>query len=128
MDVRSIFAAMQQHAELAAMPFLDFNLSPHCASQLKDNILQPQPHTISILVAPEVLPPSINTFLAVLATLSEDAVDVLWGITKDLIWTLPTLAQAVADEEEAFRCYGHAQGISMSNPPFIFAHANSTNS
>ncbi|KAG1762791.1 hypothetical protein EDD22DRAFT_846850 [Suillus occidentalis] len=34
MDVGSIFAAMQQHAELAAMPFLDFNLFLCCASQL----------------------------------------------------------------------------------------------
>ncbi|KAG1769694.1 WD40-repeat-containing domain protein [Suillus placidus] len=55
----------------------------------------PQPDTVSVVVAPEVLPPSINTFLTEKATLSEDAVDVLWGITKDLIWTLPTLAQAV---------------------------------
>ncbi|KAG1764681.1 hypothetical protein EV702DRAFT_105775 [Suillus placidus] len=86
---------MQWHTELAAMPFLDFNLFLRCASQLKDDILQPQPDTISVVVAPEVLPPSINTFLTEKATLSEDAVDVLWGITKDLIWTLPTLAQAV---------------------------------
>ncbi|KAG2336106.1 hypothetical protein BDR05DRAFT_993414 [Suillus weaverae] len=50
---------------------------------------------LSIFTGPEVLPPSINTFFAEQATLSEDAVDVLWGITKDLIWTLPTLAQAV---------------------------------
>jgi hypothetical protein len=33
-DVGSIFAAM---------PFLDFNLFLHCASQLKDDILQLQP-------------------------------------------------------------------------------------
>jgi hypothetical protein len=128
MDIGSIFAAMQQHAKLAAMPFLDFNLFLRCASQLKDDILQPQPHTISVLVAPEVLPPSINTFLAAQATLLEEAVDILWGITKDLIWALPTLAQAVADEEEAFRHYGHGQGISTSNSPSISLHDNSTNS
>ncbi|KAG1774471.1 hypothetical protein EV702DRAFT_1200277 [Suillus placidus] len=42
-DVGSIFAAMQRHTELAAMSFLDFNLFLRCASQLKDDILQPQP-------------------------------------------------------------------------------------
>jgi hypothetical protein len=41
MDAGSIFAAMQQHAELVAIPFLDFNLFLRCASQLKDDIVQP---------------------------------------------------------------------------------------
>lgn len=114
MDISSVFAAMQQHEQLAAMPFLDLMAFLRCASLLKDDILQPQPHTISVLIAPEILPPSINEFLAERFVISEDAVDVLWDILKDLVWILPTAGEAADDDEETFKLYGHKRGISKS--------------
>ncbi|KAG1812457.1 uncharacterized protein BJ212DRAFT_1483097 [Suillus subaureus] len=78
MDIGSVFAAMQQHEQLAAMPFLDLMAFLRCASLLKNNILQPQPHTVS------------------------DDVDVLWNILKDLVWMLPTAGEAADEEEETF--------------------------
>jgi hypothetical protein len=64
MDIGSVFTAMQQHEQLAAMSFLDLMAFLWCASLLKDDILQPQPRTVSVLIAPEILPPSVNEFLA----------------------------------------------------------------
>ncbi|KAG1890424.1 uncharacterized protein F5891DRAFT_1198229 [Suillus fuscotomentosus] len=77
MDITSLFAAMQQHDQLATMSFLNLTTFLRCTSLLKDDILQPQPHTVSVLVAPNILPPSINKFLAERVNISEDAVDVL---------------------------------------------------
>ncbi|KAG1880155.1 hypothetical protein F4604DRAFT_1922835 [Suillus subluteus] len=49
MDITSLFAAMQQHHQLATMPFLDLTTFLRCTSLLKDDIIQPQPHTVSVL-------------------------------------------------------------------------------
>jgi hypothetical protein len=64
MDISSVFAAMQQHEQLATMPFLDLTAFLWCTSLLKDDILQPQLHTVSVLIMPDILPPSVNEFLA----------------------------------------------------------------
>ncbi|KAG1799569.1 uncharacterized protein BJ212DRAFT_1248283, partial [Suillus subaureus] len=40
-------------------------------------------------IAPEVIPPSITTFFSQSFNISVDAVDCLWEIVKDLVWTLP---------------------------------------
>ncbi|KAG2152954.1 hypothetical protein DEU56DRAFT_850012, partial [Suillus clintonianus] len=117
MDIRSLFSAMQQHDQLAIMPFLDLTTFLRCASLLKDDILQSQPHTVSVLIAPDVLPPSVNEFLAERFAFSEDTVDVLWDIVKDLVWMLPTAGEAADEEEEIFRLYGHKRGISKSIIP-----------
>ncbi|KAG1741031.1 hypothetical protein EDD22DRAFT_959108 [Suillus occidentalis] len=98
MDISSVFAAMQQHEQLVTMPFLDVMAFLRCASLLKDDILQPQPHTVS------------------------DTVDVLWDILKDFVWMIPTAGEAAEEEEEeeeeeTFRLYGHKRGITPADNP-----------
>ncbi|KAG1760187.1 hypothetical protein EDD22DRAFT_902304 [Suillus occidentalis] len=85
MDVGSLFLAIRQHRELAAMSYINLGRFLRYASLLKDDIIQPQPHTISIMAAPDILPPSITSFLSVVA-ISPESVDALWDITKDLAW------------------------------------------
>ncbi|KAG1892818.1 hypothetical protein F4604DRAFT_1913513 [Suillus subluteus] len=63
------------------------------------------------MAAPDILPPSITNFLSDVVTISPESVDALWDITKDLAWVLPTVDEARADEETAFRLYGHQRGI-----------------
>ncbi|KAG1850679.1 hypothetical protein F4604DRAFT_1661024 [Suillus subluteus] len=111
MDVGSLFSAMRQHHELAAMSYIDLSRFLRYASLLKDDIIQPQPHTVSIMAAPDILPPSITNFLSDAVAISPESVDALWDITKDLAWVLPTVDEARADEETAFRLYGHQRGI-----------------
>ncbi|KIK37634.1 hypothetical protein CY34DRAFT_68925, partial [Suillus luteus UH-Slu-Lm8-n1] len=56
------------------------------ASLLKDDIIQPQLHTISIIAASDILPPSITSFLSYVITILSKFIDVLWDIMKDLAW------------------------------------------
>ncbi|KAG1873259.1 hypothetical protein C8R48DRAFT_593873, partial [Suillus tomentosus] len=78
---------------------------------LKDDILQPQPHTKPVTIAPEVIPPSITTFLSQSFNISVDTVDHLWEIMKDLVWTLLSAAEEQADEEASFKIHGHPLGL-----------------
>ncbi|KAG1739658.1 hypothetical protein EDB19DRAFT_1635636 [Suillus lakei] len=78
---------------------------------LKDNILQPQPHTKPITITPEVIPPLITTFLARSFNISVDMVDYLWEIVKDLVWTLPSAAEEQTEEEISFMIHGHPLGL-----------------
>ncbi|KAG2117880.1 uncharacterized protein F5147DRAFT_566783 [Suillus discolor] len=98
---------MQQHSELITMSYIDLGQFLRCASLLKDDIIQPQPYTVSITAAPDILPPSITNFLSDVVAISPKAVDALWDIMKDLAWVLPTADEARADEENMFRLYGH---------------------
>ncbi|KAG1766287.1 hypothetical protein EDD22DRAFT_878527 [Suillus occidentalis] len=86
MDVGSLFLAIRKHRELAAMSYIDLGRFLRYASLLKDDIIQPQPHTISIMAAPDILPPSITSFLPDVVAISPESVDALWDITKDLAW------------------------------------------
>ncbi|KIK91955.1 hypothetical protein PAXRUDRAFT_148350 [Paxillus rubicundulus Ve08.2h10] len=68
---------MQYHPKLTTMTYLNLHTFICCASHLKDDILQPQPHTVSVVIASAVLPPSITGFLAIIAGIS---VNPLWDI------------------------------------------------
>lgn len=94
------------------MPLLDLTRFMQRTHLLKDDILQPQPHTKPVTIAPEVIPPSITTFLARSFNLSVDAVDYLWEIVKDLVWALPSEAEEQAEEEISFMIHGHPLGLS----------------
>jgi len=111
-DISTLFAAVQHHDELADISLLDLTRFIRRAYLLKDDILQPQPHTEPVSIAPEVLPPSITTFLSRSFNISVDAVDCLWEIVKDLVWTLPSAAEEQADEEASFKTHGHPLGLS----------------
>lgn len=87
------------------MPRLDLTRFIRRTHLLKDVILQPQPH--------KVIPPSITTFLSRSFNISVDAVDYLWEIVKDLVWTLPGAAEEQA-EEISFMIHGHPLGLGGS--------------
>ncbi|KAG1892917.1 uncharacterized protein F5891DRAFT_1197022 [Suillus fuscotomentosus] len=111
--ISSLFAAIRHHDELADMSLLNLTHFIRRAHLLKDNILQPQPHTEPVTIAPEVIPPSITTFLSQSFNISVDAVDHLWEIMKDLVWTLPDAAEEQADEEASFKIHGHPLGLTV---------------
>ncbi|KAG2336491.1 hypothetical protein BDR05DRAFT_953321 [Suillus weaverae] len=94
------------------MSLLDLTHFIQCEHLLKDDIFQPQPHTEPVTIAPEVTLPSVTTFLSRSFNISVDAVDYLWKIVKDLVWTLPNAAEEQA-EEAAFMIHGHPLGLKM---------------
>ena len=107
MDVTTAsLGALGQHPELKALSYIEFARFLHCTSALKDDILQPQPHTISILTAPDVLPPIITEFLSDSFHVTHDAVDTLWDLVKDVVWELPTAAEEREAVEMMFRVNG----------------------
>ncbi|KIK35164.1 hypothetical protein CY34DRAFT_96614, partial [Suillus luteus UH-Slu-Lm8-n1] len=83
----------------------------HCTKILKEDILQPQPHHVSIFRAPPFLPASVTSFLAASLEMPPEAVGVLWSLVKDIVWELPSSTEASADDETAFRIYGHELGL-----------------
>jgi hypothetical protein len=111
-DISKLFASVQSHMLLAHLSFNNFVTFLCHAKILKEDILQPQPYNFSIFCAPDFLPQSIAAFLAASLDMLLDIVDVLWSFTKDIVWELPSSTEASADDEDAFRTYGHELGLS----------------
>ena len=112
MGISTLFSAIQQHNELERMSLLNLTRFVRRTHQLKDDILQPQPHNVPVTIAPDVLPPAIATFLSQSFSISSEAVDYLWEIVKDLAWTLPSAAEELVNDEAAFEIHGHELGLS----------------
>ncbi|KAG2751907.1 hypothetical protein P692DRAFT_20871831 [Suillus brevipes Sb2] len=110
-DISQLFASIREHPPLAHLSFNNFATFLRRASILKEDILQPQPYDVSIFCAPNVLPPSVTCFLVASLDMPPDVVDVLWSFTKDIVWELPSSAEASTDDEAAFKIYGHELGL-----------------
>ena len=78
--IGDLLSALSKHAELANMSYLALDMFTCCANQLKNDILLPQPQSISHLEPPLVLPPSIAGFLANVSGILPALVDCLWVI------------------------------------------------
>ncbi|KAG1786126.1 uncharacterized protein HD556DRAFT_1449981 [Suillus plorans] len=111
MDVRTPFPALD-HPELQDLSYIAITRFLRCASMLKDDILLPQPHSIPVTTAPDVLPPGITDFFSRSFNISCDAVDVLWGAVKHIAWTLPADGEEHEVIETMFQHHGQDQGIS----------------
>ncbi|KAN0075257.1 hypothetical protein V8E55_011280 [Tylopilus felleus] len=116
--IGDLLSALSKHAELANMSYSALDIFIHCANQLKNDILLPQPQSISHLEPPLVLPPSIAGFLANVSGISPALVDCLWVIVQNLVWSLPLQDQEDLWEEEVFERYEHLLVIGMSILPF----------
>lgn len=86
--IRSLLAAVEQHPALASLPFSSLLTFLRYAYPLKDDILQPQPHFVSVAVAPEFVPPSVLQFLMSSLDIPISDVEALWSVTGDIIWSL----------------------------------------
>ncbi|KAN0077976.1 hypothetical protein V8E55_010033 [Tylopilus felleus] len=78
--IGDLLSALSKHAELANMSYSALDMFTCCANQLKNDILLPQPQSISHLEPPLVLPPSIAGFLANVSGILPALVDCLWVI------------------------------------------------
>ncbi|KAG1875510.1 hypothetical protein DFJ58DRAFT_756725 [Suillus subalutaceus] len=113
MDIASVFSALRHTPELMELSYITFQRFLRCSSALKDDILQPQPHTVSVTAAPDVLPPIIMEFLSKSFDIMLEAVDMLWDVVKDIVWVLPT----EADEWEAVETMFHLHASLVLYPP-----------
>jgi hypothetical protein len=88
-------------------------------SLLKRDIMLAQPATQSTDVAPEVLPPLVQAFLAESVGIDLESLPDAWDILKNYAWTTTPLAERVEKEKEAFREFGWNRGLSKSCMYFI---------
>jgi hypothetical protein len=77
-------------------------------SRLKDPILLAQPAGVSVTEAPDVLPPSVATFLGGSCNITVSAVTHCWKILQMTIWTYTE-----SDVEAAFAEHGVKHSLSM---------------
>ena len=79
------------------------------ASKMKDDILLAQPSSILAIDPPDILPPTITTFLQHACDLSADCVDTCWKTLKYTIWDD---ANNLKDNTvQDFAVHGHSLGL-----------------
>jgi hypothetical protein len=88
------------------------------ASKLKDDILLAQPSSVQALDPPDVLPPTISTFLKNSCGISVACVEACWDTLKTTIWHD---AQSLEDGFiHDFAAHGHSLGLCT----YIILHSN----
>ncbi|KAG1731337.1 uncharacterized protein EDB91DRAFT_1085097 [Suillus paluster] len=111
MDIASVFSALNHNPELKDLSCINFQRLLRCASALKDDVLQPQPHMVSVIAPPDILPPIITEFLSDLFHITLEAVDMLWDVVKDIVWVLPTELEEREAVETMFCLHGKDRGL-----------------
>jgi len=114
MDLNTLLLLLRDRDNLRQLP-LDKVLSFITrASVLKRDIMQPQPSSVSIDMAPIYLPPSVSQFLGDSLDMPPDCVHDCWAVFKDVIWDHPASNEAKRVETDAFRVHGKKCGLSES--------------
>ena len=86
------------------------------ASKLKDDILLAQPSSILAFDPPDILPPTITTFLQHACKISMDCVDTCWNTLKFTIWDD---ANGLDDSTiHDFAAHGYSLGLCTSQHNF----------
>ena len=83
LHLRDVVNLSQEYPQLSFHQVHQFIL---LASKLKDDILLAQPSSILAFDPPDIIPPTINTFLQHACKLSVDCVDTCWKTLKYTIW------------------------------------------
>ena len=81
------------------------------ASKLKDDILLAQPSSILAFDPPEIIPPTITTFLQHACKLSSDCVEACWKTLKYTIWDDANGLQVEDSTVHDFAAHGHSLGL-----------------
>ncbi|KIM40260.1 hypothetical protein M413DRAFT_413790 [Hebeloma cylindrosporum] len=84
------------------------------APRFKDDIILVQAADWPLDVAPPYLPQSISLLLANLCETSEEAIEMLWTFTKQIIWEYSCRAKEI---DERFRLHGKDLGYQVLYPP-----------
>ena len=106
-----VMALSQQHPNLSLDTVQRFI---SLVSRLKNDILLMQPSSVDDSDPPDVLPPTIMTFLQASCSISEECVKNCWKMLKSTVW-LHTKAQGREDGVfEDFAKHGHSRGLCVS--------------
>jgi hypothetical protein len=87
------------------------------ASKLRDDILLAQPSSVPALNPPDILPPTITTFLQKSCGISVSCVDKCWEALKSTIWNDSDpnhLEDSISCITQDFATHGHPLGSRAS--------------
>jgi hypothetical protein len=102
MDLNALLLLLKDRDNIQQLP-LDKVLSFITrASVLKRDIMQPQPSSVLIDMAPERLSPSVSQFLSDSFNMPPDCINDCWAVFKDVIWDHPTSNEVKKAETDAF--------------------------
>lgn len=111
----AFFAAMGGDADLMNVSLTQLMSFTRILAVLKDDILLPQPISVSVDEPPHLLPPTIATFVSDATGIKPESIPKCWHLLKEEIWSSPR-PELSADEEELFRKHGWKSGISAYHP------------
>jgi len=83
------------------------------ASRLKDDILLTQPSFVPAFNPPDVLPPTVSTFLQNSCAISADCVEACWNTLKSTIWNDTDSPEAEKNLVQDFAAHGYSLGLCM---------------
>ncbi|KAJ7674269.1 hypothetical protein B0H14DRAFT_3687488 [Mycena olivaceomarginata] len=109
-----VFAALQTHPVLKELNLQQLLQFIQLAARVKNDILLCQPFSVSSECAPDVLPPSIASFLSEATNIPLKHIDSCWEVLKDDVWQFPSVEEVTQEDEHAFVNYGWARGLCSS--------------
>ncbi|KAJ7510585.1 hypothetical protein B0H11DRAFT_1701214 [Mycena galericulata] len=114
-----VFAALQTHPILEQLGLQQVLQFLRLAACLKNDIILCQPSRVSTECAPDVLPPSVASFLSEATEIPLPQIDTCWDVLKNDAWEYPSVEQVTLEDEEAFVNFGWARGLCSSTlyPP-----------
>ncbi|KAJ7882358.1 hypothetical protein B0H14DRAFT_3755558 [Mycena olivaceomarginata] len=107
----AVFAALQKHPVLKELNLQQLLQFIRLAARVKNDILLCQPFSVSSKCAPDVLPPSIISFLSEATNIPPEHIDSCWEVLKDDVWQFPSVEEVTQEDEQAFVNYGWARGL-----------------
>jgi hypothetical protein len=106
LTLQDVVGLSQEYPQLSFSQVQQFVL---LASKLKDDIILAQPSSILVFDPPEILPPTIATFLQHCCDISADCVDSCWHTLKSTVWhNTNSLEDSTIHD---FAVHGHSLGL-----------------
>jgi hypothetical protein len=106
-----VFAALQTHPVLKELNLQQLLQFIRLAARVKNDILLCQPFSVSSECAPDVLPPSIASFLSEATNIPLKHIDSCWEVLKDDVWQFPSVEEVTQEDEHTFVNYGWVRGL-----------------
>jgi hypothetical protein len=106
-----VFAVLQEDPILQRLDLHQILQFLRLSSILKNDINLCQPARVSVEEAPDVLPPSVASFLSDATEIPLQNIDHCWDVLKNDAWGYPSSDSVIQEDEQIFVEYGWAGGL-----------------
>ncbi|KAF7300735.1 hypothetical protein MKEN_01298300 [Mycena kentingensis (nom. inval.)] len=108
----SVASMLASNTLLSAIPIHTVCTAIRLLRIVKNDIILVQPSTVPVNIAPAILPPSIVLFVEEALGIAYNAVEALWDVIRDEVWT-SAMPKPSEEEREMFRKYGWHRGLTI---------------